>query len=104
MDYYQGNYPEALKNHFAALKINEEIGDKEQMAYSCINIGDDYLNLKKYSEASRYLNKGLSLAKEIGSLSIIRDSYRIFWQTLDSAQANFKQSLENYKNVYYLPR
>ena len=25
---YQGNYPQALKTHFASLKIREEIGDK----------------------------------------------------------------------------
>ena len=35
---YQGNYPEALKNLFAALKIAEEIKDKKLIAYcySCI--------------------------------------------------------------------
>jgi hypothetical protein len=27
-----GNYPEALKNDFAALKIEEEIGDKKGIA------------------------------------------------------------------------
>jgi two-component system sensor histidine kinase UhpB len=92
----QGDYTEALKNHFAALKIVEEIGDKGQIAKFFFNIGNDYIKLKKNSEAFRYLNNGLSLAKEIGSLIRIQDSY---WglSALDSLQANWKQSLENYK-------
>ena len=92
----QGNYAEALKKFFAYLKIAEEIGDKGGMANCFNNIGLDYIKLKKYSDASRYLNKGFSLAKEIGSLIIIRNSYFILSE-LDSAQANFKRSLENYK-------
>jgi tetratricopeptide (TPR) repeat protein len=35
----QKNYPEALKNHQAALKINEEIGDKHGIALALANIG-----------------------------------------------------------------
>jgi signal transduction histidine kinase len=92
----QGNYPEALKNHFAALKINEEIGDKEMMALSYINIGNNYIKLKENNKASRYLNKGLSLAKKINNLRIIRESYMDL-ADLDSAQGDFKHSLENYK-------
>ena len=30
----QGNYPEALKNHFASLKIKEAVGDKNGIAGS----------------------------------------------------------------------
>jgi signal transduction histidine kinase len=94
--YNQGNYAEALKSHLAALKINEELGDRQQMAYSSINIGADYIKLNKNGEASRYLNEGLSLAKEIGSLNDIKNSYKSL-ADLDSAEGNFKQSLENYK-------
>ena len=90
------NYAEALENYFAALKIVEEIGDKDKMANCFNNIGNDYLRLKKNNKASWYLNKGLSLAKEIGTLSIIKDSYKVLAK-LDSVQGNFKKSLENYK-------
>ena len=38
----QGNYPEALKNYFAALKIREETGDKQGIASSYNNIGIVY--------------------------------------------------------------
>jgi class 3 adenylate cyclase len=92
----QGNYPEALKNFFSSLKIFEEIGDKEGIAYSHTYIGKIYTKQKKNNAAIQYLNKGLSLAKEIGNLDIIKESYDGM-AALDSAQGNFKQSLEHYK-------
>jgi len=92
----QGNYSEALRSHLAALKINEEIGDKQQVAYTCTNIGNNYLKMHKNNETSLYLNKGLSLAKDIGSLNDIKNSYQSL-AGLDSARRNFKQAFENHK-------
>ena len=92
----QGNYSEALRSHLAALKINEEIGDKQQVAYTCTNIGNNYLKMHKNNEALLYLNKGLSLAKDIGSLNDLKNSYS-WLAKLDSAQGNFKQAFENHK-------
>ncbi|MEP7106993.1 MAG: adenylate/guanylate cyclase domain-containing protein [Ferruginibacter sp.] len=92
----QGNYPGALKQYFAGLKIYEEIGDKEGVALSYNNIGANLIKQKKYIDASQYVNKGLLISKEIGNTEDIKESYRNL-AGLDSAQGNYKQSLEHYK-------
>jgi signal transduction histidine kinase len=92
----QGNFAEALKSLTIALKINEETGDKQQVAYTSISIGNTYLKMHKNKEASVYLKKGLLLAREVGSLNDIKNAYQSL-ADLDSAQGNFKHSLENYK-------
>ncbi len=85
-----------MKNYSASLKIREEIGDKQGTANSYNNIGTVYTKQKNNNEASQYLNKGLSLAKEIGNLNEINVSYQGL-AALDSAQGNFKKALEHYK-------
>jgi tetratricopeptide (TPR) repeat protein len=97
----ESNFTESLKNKLAALRICEEIGDKEEMATCLTKIGYDYIKLKKNNEASRCLIKGLSLAKEIGSLMDIKESYDGL-ASLDSAKGDFKQAMVNYKMyVFY---
>ena len=51
----QGNYPEALKNYLASLKIREEIGDKQRIAESYNNIGNVYENMGNYPEALKII-------------------------------------------------
>lgn len=63
---HQGNYPEALKNHFAALKIWEEIGDKVRIAHSYHNIGNLYWTLYNYSEALKNHFTALEMRKKTG--------------------------------------
>ena len=94
--YKQGNYPEALKYHFSALKSAEEIGANPQIANSFNGIGDVYVKQYKYDDASQYLNKSLALSREIGNLEGIKSAYKSL-TALDSAQQNFKQSLEHYR-------
>ena len=98
----QGNFAEALTYYFDALKIVEEIGDKGQAATCYINIGNIYIKLKQYNKASMYLKKGLAAGKELGSIKEIQYGYRGL-ADLDSAQGNFKRSMENYK-MYYIYR
>ena len=45
INYTQGNFPEALKNHLASLKIKKELGDKKGVASSLNNIGNVYTAL-----------------------------------------------------------
>ena len=62
----QGNYPEALKNHFASLKIVEEIGDKNGIATSYNNIGSVYDEQGNYPEALKNHFASLKIKEEIG--------------------------------------
>lgn len=93
---YQRNYPEALNNFLASLKISEEIEDKDGIASSFIHIGEAYANLQQPSLASAYLNNGLSLAKEIGSIDYIKDAYEGLAKS-DSIKGDFNNALRHYK-------
>jgi tetratricopeptide (TPR) repeat protein len=66
--WYQGNYPEALKNHLTALKIREEIKDKQGVAYSYGNIGNVYWTQGNLPEA---LDSLLSSSKSSALVSIL---------------------------------
>ena len=55
-----GNYPEALENLFAALRISNEILDTTYIAGTQVFIGITYLNLKEYATALQYLFQAYS--------------------------------------------
>lgn len=93
---HQKNYSEALKYFLKYLKTAETLEDKSSIADAYINLGTVYMYLKNISNASLYLNKGLLLAKEVGSVDFIKSAYEALSQ-LDSAQGNYKRSLEYYK-------
>ncbi len=89
----QENYPEALKNYFTSL---EEMEDKDGIASINISIGNIYTKQNKFNEAALHLDKGLSIANEIGSLYLMRDVHSAL-ATLNIAQGNHKEAMENYK-------
>lgn len=90
-------YDLALKNYFAALRIQEEIGMNASLALSCNNIGNVYIKQKKYSEAEEYLLRAEKILKKIGYREFLRGTYRAL-SRLDSAKGNFKGAYENHKN------
>jgi tetratricopeptide (TPR) repeat protein len=92
----QDRFPLALKNFQLALNIRNEIGDVAGVAATSVIMGGVYIKLHQFTEATRLLNQGLLVSKEIGNKAIIRDSY-LQLSVLDSAEANFKSSYENYK-------
>ena len=63
----QGKYPEALETHFKALRIREEIGDKQGIAASLNNIALIYQSQGKYPEALDTHFKSLKISEEIGN-------------------------------------
>ncbi len=62
----RSNYPEALKYHFSALKLREEIGDKKGISTSYNNIGIIYTNQGNFPEALKTLLACLKIKEEIG--------------------------------------
>src|SRR6266496_3439777 len=71
----QANYPEALKYQFAALKIQEEIGDQQGIAFSYGNIGLVYMHENDYDKALKYFSDYLKSSEEIEDNSGIADAY-----------------------------
>jgi len=96
-----GNYSEAYESSMEAIKVAEETGDKESLAYSYIIGGKIFVKQHKYIEAREYFDKALKLSKEISNKEKIRATY-LGYSILDSANNNYKEAYENYKryNLY----
>jgi signal transduction histidine kinase len=91
----QNNYPEALKNNLNALKIREEISDKEGMAASYNNIGLVYENMGNYPEALKNYYASLEIAEENGFKQSIGIAYHNLGSIYDG-QRNYPEALKNY--------
>jgi len=102
----QSNYSEALKKFYAAAEILHRIGIYEPLTISYINIGDiisrqatlekgSGARNKKYNEAIQILNKGLSLAKDIGAKESLKKGYKILSDVYKDLN-DHKRALEFY--------
>ena len=91
----QDNYPEALKNDFAALKIKEEIGDKKGVASCYNNIGIIYKDQCNYPDALKNHFAALKIRKEIGEKKGIASSYSNIG-IIYMSQGNYLDALNNY--------
>ena len=101
-DLYQSlsDYPKALEYQYKALQINEEIGSKINIASNLCNIGVVFASkdstLYNTIKAEEYLQKSLSLAKEIGAKDIIKVGLDTL-HTLRLNERQFEEALEYYK-------
>jgi len=100
---YQGNYPEALKNHFASLKIKEEIKreypndiqNKKGIIASYNNLGIIYNLQEKYDEALRSHLSALKIRKEINDRLGMASSYNNIGATY-MYQGNYPAALKSH--------
>jgi tetratricopeptide (TPR) repeat protein len=86
--WYQGNYSEALKNHFNALEIRKEIKDKKGIAICYNNIGLAFSYLGNYPEALKSYFAALKTHEELGDKLSIAAAYINI--------GNIYRDLENY--------
>ncbi|MBA2582339.1 MAG: tetratricopeptide repeat protein, partial [Bacteroidetes bacterium] len=93
--FYQDNYPEALKNHLASLKINEELGDKNGIAGSLHSMGKIYSEQGNYSEALKKNLSSLKIKEELGDKNGIANSLNSIGN-IYSDQGNYPEALKNY--------
>jgi tetratricopeptide (TPR) repeat protein len=93
---HQGSYPEALKNHFASLKIGEEIVGKQGVAASYNNIGIVYYRQRNYPEALRNYFAALTIGEEIGDNHGMASSYN----NIGSIYSDLGDYPEAMKNFY----
>jgi adenylate cyclase len=89
-----GNYPEALKNFFAALAIRNEIGDKKNIGDSYGWIGMAYYGEGNYPEALKNNLISLKINEEIGYKEGIGYSY--YWiGRINIDEGNYQEALKN---------
>jgi tetratricopeptide (TPR) repeat protein len=91
----QGNYPEALKNYFASMKIREAIGDKNGIAGSYSNIGSVYYDQGNYPEALKNHFASLKIYEAIGHKYGIALSYGNIGNVYYN-QGNYPEALKKY--------
>jgi len=78
-----------LKN---ALAMNTKLGDQLFVAVSYSNIGDAYFIKKDYASAKKFFDTSLSIAKNIGSIAEVRNSYE--------GLAKIAEAEKDWKNAY----
>ena len=91
----RGRYTEALEHTRLALKINEEIGDKQGIARCNGNLGLIYDYQGNHPEALKNYFEALKINKEIGDKQGIALNYGNLGNILGS-QGNFPEALNNF--------
>ena len=91
----KGNYFEALKKHYAALKVREEIGDKNGIANSYNSIGIIYNNQGNYPKALKSYFLTLKIKEEIGDKQGIANTYNNIGNIYNK-QGKYPNALLNY--------
>jgi len=86
-----GNFNEALKNHFEALEIYTQTGDKKAQGKVFVSIGQDYLDDGRYDEARSYLLKALKTGKEAADTITIAAAFDVL-SYLYEVQGNIPES------------
>jgi tetratricopeptide (TPR) repeat protein len=97
--YYMGNYPKALENYLAKLKIEEQRKVPQDYSIALNNIGLIYVLLGEYDDAINYLHKSDSV-ETVNKLNYIKHSVmlnlgEVYFRKnkLDSSLAYFNKSL-----------
>ncbi|MGB3947020.1 MAG: tetratricopeptide repeat protein, partial [Bacteroidia bacterium] len=92
----QKKYTEALNVTSTSLKIAEEKKYKNGIINALKNLGETHIQLNNLKLAKQYLNKCLSLSKEINSKYNLSETYYQL-STIDSIQGNWKAAYEHNK-------
>jgi two-component system, NtrC family, sensor kinase len=91
----QGNYPEALKNFFLALKKREEAGDQKGVNDTENNIGTIYFIQHNYPEALKHYYTALKVSEQLGYKADIATNYNmIAYVYLE--QGNNPEAMKNF--------
>jgi len=89
-------FRKALDFHLKAHEIFNKIGNQKGTAASMNNIGTVYLELNDFKKAHKFLNDGLTLAKEIETIDLVIEIYSRL-SLLYEKQGDYEQSLRYYK-------
>ena len=92
---YKGEYPEALENYFAGLKISEEIDDKWGVANLYNHIGITNMYRGNYPEAIKSYFECLKRFEELGHKKGIINAYNNIGIVYKN-QGKYPEALKNY--------
>jgi adenylate cyclase len=95
INYFQGNYSEALLKYFASLRIREEIGDKKGIADSHNRIGLVYFDQGNYPDALKEYFASMKISEEIVDKPRIARSNNNIGNIFYS-QGNYPEALKEY--------
>jgi len=101
----QGNYDKAMENHFASLKIREEIDDKQGIGSSYNNIGYIYHHQHHYNKALENYFAAMKIWEEIGDKQGTSRSYSniasVYTEKLNYAEARvwFQKAVQLAKEI-----
>ncbi len=76
--FYKKDWDKALhffKNNFEA---HIALGDKESLWHDCINLADVYIEKKQFDSAGNYLERSMTLAKQLQSRRKEADTYALY--------------------------
>ncbi|MBI5219020.1 MAG: tetratricopeptide repeat protein [Bacteroidia bacterium] len=91
----------ALEYYFKALKMAEELGNKNGIAIWLGNIGSLYTKTGKFQEAEQYLKRAIAIDDSIGTMNGLRQDYELLSQLYDTI-GRYKLSLIYYKKAMVL--
>lgn len=95
--YFQkSNYPEAIKNYSASLKIREEIGDNVAIVSEYLMIGNVYGQEGNYPESQKNLEKAKSLGERIGADKLTIAYCYSSIGNICCIKGNYTEALKNY--------
>lgn len=94
-DSWLGNYADASKNYFNALKIREELQDIRGIAGAYMNIGNVNLDIRNYQGALDNYLRSMKMQKQINNKSGIADCYENIAIVL-SSQNKYIEAINNY--------
>ncbi len=91
-----GEYEKAFSNYFLIMRLCDSTGDKLNQAAIYNDLGNLYYKVGKPKEAIPWLDKGILLSIEIGSMDDVKTGYG-YRTEVHEALGNYTQSLHDYK-------
>lgn len=76
IEYYAGNYEQAIDFYFQALSLVEQANDSALIAKVNLDLGLIYDDLEDYDEAINYFNKSLKISSILNDSSLIAKTYQ----------------------------
>ncbi len=86
---------DVLQYELLALKLREEVGQKEFVTLSYINVGTAFMRLGQYRDAGKYLMTGLEMARKIHKTILLESANKQLYSYMNQ-QNRYKEAIMYY--------